>query len=344
MATAKKTPSGMWKVRVYSHTTPDGKKHYRAFTAPTKTEAEQEAALFSGTAERRERVDLTISEAIAGYIRAKNGVLSPSTIRGYKILERNNYSDIGRIRIRKLTTDRVQTWVSDQAQKSSPKTVKNAYGLLVSSVRLYAPETIWRITLPTIIKKRRVSVSDASVRLLYNSATGWLKTAIGLAACGSLRAGEICSLTFDDILEDGTVYIHSDMVRSPEGGWTIKEIPKTQKSVRYVDTIPSEVLDMLGDGDPDKRCVGHTPGRLGDNFRNLCKRLGIEGIRFHDLRGFFASTGAGLMPDIYLAPRGGWDTTTSNVMKEHYQHEKEIESKQYAEKMRRKFEDVLKNV
>lgn len=343
MPTARKQPSGLWKCRVYSHTTPDGKKHYRAFTAGTKQEAEQEAAKFAGTADRRERVDLTVAEAIAGYIRAKNGVLSPSTIRGYKILERNNYDDIAVIRIRKLTTDRVQTWVSDQAAEHSAKTVKNAYGLLVSSVRLYAPETMWRITLPTIIQKRRVSVSDASVSVLYNAATGWLKNAIGLAAFGSLRAGEICSLTFGDILDDGTVFVHSDMVRSPDGGWTIKEIPKTKKSVRYVDTIPANVLELIGDGAPDECCIGHTPGRLGDNFRNLCKRLGIEGIRFHDLRGYFASTGAGLMPDIYLSDRGGWDPS-SRVMKENYQKEKEIDAKRYAEKMRRKFEKVLKKV
>ena len=69
MATAKKTPSGMWKVRVYSHTTPDGKRHYRAFTAPTKQEAEQMGATFSGSKDRAARVDLTVSEAINGYIR-----------------------------------------------------------------------------------------------------------------------------------------------------------------------------------------------------------------------------------------------------------------------------------
>lgn len=344
MATARKQSSGMWRVRVYSHTTPDGKKHYKSFTGPTKDKAEQDAKKFTGSIDRGNRADITVAEAIAGYIRAKEGVLSPSTIRGYRILERNNYALISMVKIRKLTTERVQTWVSEQATEHSPKTVKNAYGLLVSSVRLYAPETMWRITLPTIITERRTSVPDASVSVLYNAADGWMKIAIGLAAFGSLRAGEICALTFRDILPGGLVYVHSDMVRTPHGGWQIKEFPKTKKSVRVVDTIPEDVIALIGDGDPDDRCVGHTPSRLGDNFRNLCKRLGITGVRFHDLRGYFASSGAGVMPDTYLAPRGGWDTSTSNVMKEHYQHEKEKESKKYADKMRRKFEKVIKKV
>lgn len=50
------------------------------------------------------------------------------------------------------------------------------------------------------------------------------------------------------------------------------------------------------------------------------------------------------MPDVYLSARGGWDTTASNVMKEHYQKEKEKESKRYAARMRHRFEKVLKNV
>lgn len=342
MARAKKQPSGMWRVRVYSHSTPDGKKHYKSFTGPTKQEAEQAAAKFTGRIDRSERVDLTVAEAIAGFIKAKEGVLSPSTIRGYRTLERNNYAMISMVKIRKLTTERVQTWISDQAATLSAKTVKNAYGLLVSSVRLYAPETMWRITLPTIITERRVSVPDASVSVLYNAADGWMKIAIGLAAFGSLRAGEICSLTFRDILPGGLVYVHSDMVRTPNGGWTIKEFPKTKKSVRVVDTIPADVLELIGDGDPDDRCVGHTPSRLGDNFRNLCKRHGITGVRFHDLRGYFASSGAEF-PDTFLAPRGGWDPA-SRVMKENYQKEKEKESKKYADKMRRKFEKVIQKV
>lgn len=96
MATARRTPSGMWKCRVYSHTTPDGKKHYRAFTAPLKAEAEQMASQFSGSADRAARVDLTVAEAISGYIRAKDGVLSPSTVRGYqRMLRKDQTPDHG---------------------------------------------------------------------------------------------------------------------------------------------------------------------------------------------------------------------------------------------------------
>ena len=40
MATAKKLPSGSWRVQLYAGKTPDGKRRYLSFTANTKKEAE----------------------------------------------------------------------------------------------------------------------------------------------------------------------------------------------------------------------------------------------------------------------------------------------------------------
>lgn len=76
MATAKKLPSGSWRVRVYSHKDMNGKKVYESFTAPTKREAEIRAAEWANKRERRSRSDLSIKEALQGYINAKEGVLS----------------------------------------------------------------------------------------------------------------------------------------------------------------------------------------------------------------------------------------------------------------------------
>ena len=93
MAKAKKLPSGQWNVTVYSHTE-GGKRHYASFTAQSKTEAEMKAAEFALHKKRKARCDLTVKEAIEGYIQAKDGVLSPATIRGYDKMLRNNYTSI----------------------------------------------------------------------------------------------------------------------------------------------------------------------------------------------------------------------------------------------------------
>lgn len=78
MATAKKLPSGSWRVRTYSHTEND-RQIYESFTAPTKKEAELKAAEWQNKRDRHRSSDLTVYEAIEGYINAKEGVLSPSS-------------------------------------------------------------------------------------------------------------------------------------------------------------------------------------------------------------------------------------------------------------------------
>ena len=89
MAKAKKLKSGSWNVMVFSHIE-DGRRRYASFTAPTKNEALLMAAEFKAGKKRRVQCDLTVGEALDGYIRAKEGVLSPSTIRGYEKMRRNN--------------------------------------------------------------------------------------------------------------------------------------------------------------------------------------------------------------------------------------------------------------
>lgn len=81
MATAKKLPSGSYRVRIFDGVGADGKKKHKSFTADTKKEAEFMAAEYS--LKRRERPqELTVGEAIDKYIAAKENVLSPTTIHG----------------------------------------------------------------------------------------------------------------------------------------------------------------------------------------------------------------------------------------------------------------------
>ena len=341
MATAKKQPSGMWKVRVYSHTTPDGKKHYRAFTAPTKQEAEQEAAKFSGDADRADKVDLTVLEAIDGYIRAREGVLSPSTVRGYRRMCRNNFDGIARERIRRLTSERVQLWISQLAKEKSPKTVKNVYGLLTAAIDMYLPEKVLRVKLPQQVKRPDVAPTDAQVLALYTAAPHWLKICIGLAAFCGLRRGEVSALKYGDI--DGQIiHVHADMVQDTTGAYHYKDMPKTLDSVRDV-YAPPELIALIGSGDPDAFIIDRYTGSITAMFEALRDDLGMTCIRFHDLRAYYASTGAVLIPDTYLARFGGW-AKSSAVMKRTYQRELTDRTEQYAGMMTGHFSALISKV
>lgn len=90
MATARKTPSGMWRIRCLAYTDEAKKKHYVSFTEPTKALAEQKAAQFNHKKKLRRRHDLTCSEAVTQYIELLPGDISPSTLRGYIAIKKKN--------------------------------------------------------------------------------------------------------------------------------------------------------------------------------------------------------------------------------------------------------------
>lgn len=338
MATAKKLPSGAYNVRVYSHTE-NSKKIYESFTADTKAEAELKASEWQHQKSRRVRADLTVKEAIEGYIKAKEGVLSPSTVRGYYKMLRNNFDLIGRRQIRKLTSEDLQIFISCLSREMSPKSVRNIYALLTASFALYAPDLSFKVSLPKKVNKRPISPSDGDIQALFKAASPELKKCIALAAFGSLRRGEICALTFGDI-EGNTVHITKDMVQDKDNQWVIKNMPKTSDSIRDV-SYPDEVIELLGHGEKEEKVIKYqNPGSITQCFTKLRNRLGLD-IHFHSLRAYFCSIGAVLnIPTNYLEDFGGWKRGSA-VMKEHYQNNIVSMSEVYAKKMQKHFAGLL---
>lgn len=326
---AKRLPSGSYRALAYSHTDPAGKRHYESFTAPTKAEAEMRASEFSASKRRRARSDLTVGEAIDGYIKAKEGVLSPSTVRSYYGMAKH-FSAIEKKRLRSLSTEDVQRFVSGLFL--SPKSVSNIYGLFSSACRMYAPDMRFDITLPSKRKKRFPTPSEEQVRMLYEGADPKLRLCIALAMCG-FRRGEICALRYEDI--DGkTVHVHADMVKDKDSRWVYKETPKELESDRFF-ILPDFVADLIGDG--EGFIVKWSPDSITKRFIDLRRSLGLS-VRFHDLRHFFASIGAEIMPDYYLEDMGGW-ARGSRVMKSVYQDA--LPGNDYARKMADRITSVV---
>ena len=329
MAKAKKLPSGSWRVSAYSHTDANGKQHRVSFTASTKQEAEAKAAAYAANKHHITYYDKTVSEAIDGYINAKEAVLSPSTIRAYDNIRKKHFKEIGKKKIKVLTSEDVQLFISGLAETCSPKTVKNIYALLTASISLYSPDTHFKVTLPTQHKKRPASPSREDVATLYKNATTSMKLVIGLAMVG-FRCGEMCALKYEDIA-DGVAHIHADFVQDKNKEWIYKDTPKEADSDRFV-KLPDFVLDLIGEG--EGFIINANPKTVSKRFYKYRLKQNIN-IRLHDIRHFYASSAVVLgIPDIYLADMGGWSRTgNSPVMKSVYQNNIKSMSDYYNKKI-----------
>lgn len=341
MPRAKKLPSGSWRTRVYSFTDDNGKKHYKSFTAPTKQEAEMLASKFATSRTSRTVYDMTVGDAIDKYIQMKTPVLSPATIKGYRAYQRNYFQGIEKKKLSKLTNADMQSFISALSEKKSPKTVKNIKGLLISSVNMFLPDLKFNITMPAMIPTLDEAPGDDMVIILYNNAAPWLKKCIALAAFAGLRRGEICALKYKDII-NGKIFVHADFVLDEHNNWIYKENPKTNASAALVEVAP-EVIELLGDGNPDNFIIDKNPNLITKHFGILKRKYGID-IRFHDLRHYYASIGAVLhIPDIYMADFGRW-AHNSPVMKKVYQNNIRSISGGYAKQLNDHFSGILKSM
>ena len=147
MAKAKKLPSGSWRVNLYVGTDDNGKRIYKSFTAETKKEAEFLAAEYN--LKRKEKPKgITVGDAIDGYINNKDGVLSPSTIAGYRNIRKTKFQDLMDVPLDKLTNIMIQASVNRAARSLSPKSIRNAHGLLTAALGMYMTDFNVRTTLP----------------------------------------------------------------------------------------------------------------------------------------------------------------------------------------------------
>lgn len=314
MATAKKLPSGNYRARVFSHME-NGKRKYVSFTAPTKAEANRRAAEFmENKANESSPQNLTVEQAVEHYLSSKSNILSPQTYKDYKN-HAKQFGSIMNVRIGSVNSAMLQDWVNDISVGRSPKTVRNYYSLLLSSIRQYSDRT-FKVTLPQKKVIERNIPTDEDIKNLIENANPTLKLAIILGSHG-LRRGEICALKYGDILRDfNAVYVHSDIVLG-ENGWVYKEIPKTNSSTRRV-VLPKEVIDMLGLGPDDEFILKVKPSTITTDFVNLRNRLGLK-CKFHDTRHYMASILHAIgLPDVYIMERGGW--SSDSVLKSVYRN------------------------
>ena len=326
-----KLPSGNYRTRISIGKDENGVRKFKSFVAPTKAEADFLAHTYLIQHGRKaNRADeMTLQEAYQRYISLKNAVLSPDTVREYTRAAKSDFPLLMHLKLSELTQVHIQNAVNEFSASHSPKTVRNAHGLLYAVVSMFRSDFHFNTTLPKPVQTESYIPSENDLRVLLDALKGSeLGKAVMLAAFGSLRRSEIAALTADKIdRHTNVITIDSAMVLSADREWVIKQ-PKTRAGYRQIE-MPKFVIDQLP---TEGRVVSLAPSSITDGFRSKLKQIGLQHFRFHDLRHYQASILHAIgVPDKYIMERGGWKT--DSTLKNIYQHT--------LSEQRRKFDDKI---
>ena len=352
MATAKKLPSGAWRTRATKII--GNKKITKSFTVhPNETKGDSRKAKYQSellarewqtSTEEADVIGLNVHDAIESYISDKSKVLSPSTIRGYKLVL-EAFNPIWHIYISDIETPQIQRLVNDWSIDLKQKTIRNRITLLLSALDYHGVDKRFRIRYPQNTSKKVGTPDIDDVQMFVRNATGVMKPIIYLAAFGALRRGEIAGLRGKDISRDmRTVTVSGDIVLDDNKKWVYKPFPKTEESAR-TNILPRFVIDSIPiKEDPDEFIFDLTPAAMSDRFARLAKKLQLD-YSLHTLRHFAASFRTDLgIPKKYVQEIGGWQDGNNNVFEKIYDNRMDSSRKKYTQIANKFIEDNFEDI
>lgn len=317
---AKKTKTGQWTCCAY-YRDAEGKIRRPRFTGERRSDVERAAAAFSLEHKNDYKLaqegllPISFKEAAEKYIKNREAVLSPSTIREYTRSLRS-YDLINGINVYDLTREQIQALVNSWAATLSPKTIRNLHGFLSSVLKAYRPDFIPYSVMPQSIKPNLYTPTDAEIQKLMKAVKGTrLEAPVMLAALSSLRRSEICALTISDI-GDGWIRVNKAMVQDKNKKWVIKST-KTEAGTR-ITYLPKQATDRIKRIANGTRVTDMNPTMITSSFSKVLKKNNIQHFRFHALRSYYASALHALgVPDKYIMEWGGWHD--QQTLQDHYQ-------------------------
>lgn len=315
---AKKLPSGNFRVQVVAGYDENGKRIVKSFTDSEEWRAIKRATDYLEDVKNIFNPNTTVAAAMERYIKSRRNVIEETTIHNYNQVLNLRFKSIMDVKICDLKPIQIQQAINADAEHVSPKTLKNAYGLLKSVLKMYEyDKNLSSIRLPKLKKNIKELPSFETLFAIVKGTS--VELPVLLAAWLSLRIGEVLGLQFQDVdMKNKTIRIRRTMVMTDEG-MKVRDGCKTENSVRELE-IPDYIFHLI------QRIPHETESdflftmsrkAMYSRFKRLMNRNGID-ITFHDLRHLNASVMLMLgVPDKYAMERGGW--ATDNILKSVYQ-------------------------
>lgn len=317
--TARKLPSGSWFVRVMI----DGQSH--SITRPTEKEAIAEAmALKAGikSAQAAQGPSQTLRDAIGNYIDLRRTVLSPATIRGYRIIQDNRFPGIMDRAIGSIADADFQRAINAEAQRYNAKTVRNSWAFIASVLREAASREV-NVRLPQIVREERKFLQPEEIPVFVDAIKGTKHEASLLLGLHGLRASEIMAITRKDIdLNANTISVHGAAVLDENNNLVHKKENKNAASRRTIPLLIPRLRELIlvSTLKPDDLiCTSANSGTLHHAVTRACTKANLPLVGVHGLRHSFASLCYHKgVPEAITQKLGGW--SDPGTMRKIYTH------------------------
>ena len=279
-------------------------------TVIENTEAEAKAkavAIRAGFVDVKKRPSaVTLEKAIDNYIEVRSNVLSPSTLVGYKSVKKNRFKSVMQCPVADIKD--WQEVINAEAAICSPKTVKNAWGLIRPAIEA-AGVDLPKVKLPQLVPKEPVFLTPEQISVFVTAVKGTPVEIPALLGLHSLRRSEIAALDWANIdLRKRIIKVSGAVV--PGENWTLVEKPtnKNSASTRTVPIMIPELYDALK-AVPDKsgKVVTCYISTIYDWVNKVCDENNLPRLGVHGLRHSFASLAYHVRMSEQAAMQiGGW--------------------------------------
>ena len=284
----------------------------------------------------QKKCTLTLTSAIDNYIAARPK-LSPSTVRGYKSIQKNIF-----INAMPKLMDEIEWQSCIDADEHKPKTIRNAWGF-IASVYKDNGMPVPNVRLPALESRERPFLQPEQVPTFLKAISGSECELAALLGLHSLRRSEILDVTRSDVdLKAGVIHVRGSAVVNEDNIVVHKTTNKNLSSRRDVPIMIPRLAELVKDfqGKPKDYLITCHPNSIWREVNSICKKNNLPEIGCHGLRHSFVSLAYHLhWSELATMKIAGY--SDYNTMRKIYTHLSEIDKKQDILAMKDFFNNVI---
>lgn len=337
--TPRKLPSGTWFIQLRLNgksITVNAKTKKECINQAQLVKAEYKAGKRVAKQKKEEKEKLpTLSDAIDSYIEKRDGILSPSTICGYRVIQHCRLKSVMGKRISDVSDGEWATTLNEEAKIFSAKTVKNTWGLIQVVLREEAGREPPKVKMPQVVPYDKKFLEPDQIPAFVRAVKGSKVEIPALLALSSLRKSEILALRWENVdLERRMIKVRGAAVMNENSKLVQKKENKNRTSNRNVPIMIDELYEALSAvQEKSGFVVTCHPNTIYRQVNHICEKNGLPQVGVHGLRHSFASLAYHLgVPERITMEIGGW--ADNQTMHKIYIHIARQDVSRYADKFK----------